>query len=64
MQRKQIGNNVKSEYIRIRTTPRRFNKLKLLAEQREKSMTQLIEDWIDSLPNPERDNSSSTPLTR
>ncbi|WP_198014977.1 hypothetical protein [Mastigocladopsis repens] len=55
---------MKSEYIRIRTTPRRFNKLKLLAEQREKSMTQLIEDWIDSLPNPERDNSSSTPLTR
>ncbi|MEC4818719.1 MAG: hypothetical protein SAK29_36420 [Scytonema sp. PMC 1069.18] len=44
---------MKSEYIRIRTTPRRFNKLKLLAEQREKSMTQLIEDWIDSLPNPE-----------
>ncbi|BAZ26899.1 hypothetical protein NIES4073_78130 [Kalymmatonema gypsitolerans NIES-4073] len=54
---------MKSEYIRIRTTPRRFNKLKLLAQQREKSMTQLIEDWIDSLPNPERDNSSSTPLT-
>ncbi|WP_460200556.1 hypothetical protein [Scytonema sp. NUACC21] len=44
---------MKSEYIIIRTTPRRFNKLKLLAEQREKSMTQLIEDWIDWLPNPE-----------
>lgn len=50
---------MKTEYIRIRTTPRRFNKLKLLAEQREKSMTQLIEDWIDSLPNPEIVRSSN-----
>ncbi len=47
---------MKTEYIRIRTTPRRFNKLKLLAEEREKSMTQLIEDWIDSLPTPHKEN--------
>lgn len=44
---------MKSEYIRIRTTPRRFNKLKLLSEQKEQSVTRMIEDWIDSLPNPE-----------
>ena len=47
---------MKTEYIRIRTTPRRFNKLKLLSEEREKSMTQLIEDWIDSLPAPKKEN--------
>ena len=47
---------MKSEYIRISTTPRRFNKLKLLADQREKSMTQPIEDWIDSLPEPKKEN--------
>jgi hypothetical protein len=52
MNRKQIGNNMKSEYIRIRTTPRRFNKLKLLSEQSEQSMTRMIEDWIDALPEP------------
>ncbi len=45
---------MKSEYIRIRTTPKRFNKLKLLAEQKEQSMTRLIEDWIDTLPEPKK----------
>jgi hypothetical protein len=44
---------MKSEYIRLRTTHRRFNKLKLLAQQKEQSMTRLIEDWIDSLPEVE-----------
>jgi hypothetical protein len=43
---------MKTEYIRIRTTPRRSHKLKLLAEQKEYSVTRLIEDWIDSLPTP------------
>lgn len=51
---------MKSEYIRIRTTPRRLNKLKLLAEAKEQSMTRLIEDWIDSLPEIENVHSSST----
>ncbi len=45
---------MKTDYIRIKTTFRRFNKLKLLAEEREKSMTQLIEDWIDTLPVPKK----------
>lgn len=48
---------MKSEYIRIRTTLNRFNKLKLLAEQKEQSMTRLIEDWIDTLPEPKKTQS-------
>ena len=47
-----MGDKMKTEYIRIRTTPRRSHKLKLLAEQKEYSVTRLIEDWIDSLPDP------------
>ncbi len=47
---------MKTEYIKIRNTSRRFNKLKLLAEEREKSMTQLIEDCIDSLPASRKEN--------
>jgi hypothetical protein len=50
--RKQLGYKMKTEYIRIRTTPKRFNKLKLLAEEREVSMTRLIEDMIDIMPEP------------
>lgn len=50
---------MKSEYIRIRTTPRRLNKLKLFAETKEQSMTRLIEDWIDSLPEIKNVRSSS-----
>lgn len=50
---------MKSEYIRIRTTPRRLNKLKLFAESKEQSMTRLIEDWIDSLPETKNVRSSS-----
>ncbi|MEI2577528.1 hypothetical protein [Scytonema sp. PRP1] len=41
---------MKAKGLHIRISERRLNKLKLLAEQREKSMTQLIEDWIDQLP--------------
>jgi hypothetical protein len=51
---------MKTEYIRIRTTPKRFDKLKLLAESKEHSMTRLIEDWIDSLPDIKSVHSSST----
>jgi hypothetical protein len=43
---------MKTEHIRIRTTLSRFHKLKLLAKEKEYSVTRLIEDWIDSLPSP------------
>jgi len=32
---------------------RRYNKLKLYAHSKQKTMTQLIEDWVDRLPNVE-----------
>jgi len=39
---------------------RRYDKLKLYAIEKDKTMTQVIDELIDSLPSPERDNSSET----
>jgi hypothetical protein len=38
---------VKEKSIRIRLSQRRYDKLKLYAEVKEKTVTQLVEDWID-----------------
>ena len=43
-------NTVKNKYLQIRISERRLNKLRLYAALREKTMTDLLEDWIDSLP--------------
>lgn len=41
---------MKNKYLQIRISERRLNKLRLYAALREKTMTDLLEDWIDSLP--------------
>jgi hypothetical protein len=53
---------MKDKSLRFRMSERRYNKLRLYAASKEKTMTQLIEDWIDRLPSPKIDDSSSTPL--
>jgi predicted DNA-binding ribbon-helix-helix protein len=40
------------ERLSLRIEVSRLEKLRLVAEARKKTMTQLIEDWIDRLPNP------------
>jgi hypothetical protein len=47
--------------LNLRISERRLNKLRLYAASKEKTMTQLVEDWIDRLPTPENGDSSSTP---
>jgi hypothetical protein len=42
---------MKDKYIRIRTSERRLKKLHINAASKEKTMTQIIEDFIDSLPS-------------
>jgi hypothetical protein len=39
----------------IRLTESRLIKLRKLSKEREKSMTAMIEDWIDRLPSPKED---------
>ncbi len=47
--------------LNLRISERRLNKLRLYAASKEKTMTQLVEDWIDRLPTPEIGNSSAIP---
>lgn len=48
--------------LHIRMSSRRHDKLKAYAQDKEKTVTQLIEDWIDRLPNTKTGDSSSIPL--
>lgn len=49
------------ERLSIRVESSRLAKLRMVAEDRKKTMTQLIEDWIDRLPNPSKDSEASQP---
>jgi uncharacterized protein (DUF1778 family) len=40
------------ERLSVRIDPERLEKLRRAAKQKHKTMTQLIEDWIDRLPSP------------
>jgi len=40
---------MKAKQLKIRLSSSRYDKLKLCSAQREKSMTQLIEEFIDSI---------------
>jgi hypothetical protein len=51
---------MKEKSLRFRLSERRYNKLKLYAASKEKTMTQLIEDWVDRLPTLEINNYSDT----
>ncbi|ARV57492.1 hypothetical protein BZZ01_15340 [Nostocales cyanobacterium HT-58-2] len=53
---------MKTKEVHIRISDKRFRKLKNYATLKEKTVTQIIEDYIDRLPNTETDDSSATPL--
>jgi hypothetical protein len=55
---------MKTEWFKMRMSQRRLNKLRLYAAIKDKSMTQIVEELIDSLPNIEIDKNSDTPLPR
>jgi hypothetical protein len=48
--------------LHIRISSRRHDKLKAYAQGKEKTVTQLVEDWIDRLPNQRIGDSSPTNL--
>lgn len=52
---------MKNKALNLRVSERRLNKLRLYASQNDKTMTHVIEDFIDSLKVKNGD-SSSTPL--
>ncbi|PLZ85589.1 hypothetical protein CEN44_22050 [Fischerella muscicola CCMEE 5323] len=53
---------MKPNSIRIRLSDRRLNKLRLYAAHTDKTMTQVVEELIDSLPSLERDKQSADPV--
>jgi len=44
--------------LNIRVEESRLQKLRQVAKMRKKTMTQLIEDWIDRLPNPPKEDAA------
>jgi predicted HicB family RNase H-like nuclease len=48
-----------NKILNIRVEESRLEKLRALAKERKKSMTQLVEDWIDRLPNPVKNDSEA-----
>lgn len=57
-----MGTKMKDKWFKMRMSERRLNKLRLYAAIKDKTMTQVIEELIDSLPNIEIGDSSSTSL--
>ncbi|XWK86616.1 MAG: hypothetical protein U7127_20755 [Phormidium sp.] len=41
---------MKSERLSIRLSPRRHNRLRQYAASQDKTITQVVSDWIDMLP--------------
>ena len=50
---------MKNKQLKFRMSERRYNKLQLYALQTDKTMTQVIEELIDSLPTPDIDKNST-----
>jgi hypothetical protein len=44
-----MGRYMSKERLSLRISTSRIEKLRRIAKDREKTMTQLIEDWIDKL---------------
>lgn len=55
---------MKNKTLNLRMSERRLNKLRLYAAWKDKAMTQILEDFIDSLPTPEIGNDSSTNIAQ
>lgn len=52
---------MKDDYLRIRMSKRRMDKLRLYASMKDTTMTHVIEDLIDSLKIPESDILGTVP---
>ncbi|NMG10107.1 hypothetical protein DP117_25760 [Brasilonema sp. UFV-L1] len=51
---------MKDSRLSLRRSTRRLNQLRLYAASKDKTVTQIVEDWVDRLPNTEIGNDSST----
>ena len=47
---------MKTKRLGFRLSERRYYKLLLLSVEQDRTMSSLIEEWIDSLPEPKKQN--------
>ncbi|BAZ26725.1 hypothetical protein NIES4073_76330 [Kalymmatonema gypsitolerans NIES-4073] len=45
---------MKTKRLNVRMTERRYNKLVLLSVQLDRTITSLLDEWVDSLPEPKK----------
>jgi len=57
------GRQVKSTRLNVRMSERRLNKLRSYAVMKDKTVTQIVEDWVDRLPNIESVKNNADPLS-
>lgn len=55
------GNYMKNKQLKMRISERRLNKIRLYAAYADKTLTQVLEELIDSLPTIEIDKKSAIP---
>ncbi len=53
---------MKTTRLNVRMSDRRLHKLRQYAASKDKTVTQIVEDWIDRLPNIDVDKNSTAPL--
>jgi hypothetical protein len=46
---------MKTKQVNIRLSEKRLAKVRAVAVEREKTITDLVEDWIDRLPQPKEE---------
>jgi hypothetical protein len=51
-----MKNKMKTKRLNVRMTERRYYKLVLLSTQLDRTITSLLDEWIDSLPEPQKEN--------
>ncbi len=59
---RHIPDVMKKNRLDLRLSDRRMNKLRLYSVNQDKSMTRIIEDFIDTLPKQDIGENSTTPL--
>jgi hypothetical protein len=59
---KRWVHNMKDSRLSVRMSERRLNKLRSYAAMKDKTVTQIVEDWVDRLPNIESVKNNADPL--
>jgi Holliday junction resolvasome RuvABC ATP-dependent DNA helicase subunit len=52
---------MKESRLNLRISSRRLNKLRSYAASKDKTVTQIVEDWVDRLPNTEIGGQGTVP---